>query len=45
MKVIVFVPAKGGVGKTTLTAGATIAALLANPETRVGIVDLGCQGR
>lgn len=44
MKTIVLAAAKGGVGKTSLTAALATAAGLDMPDVRVGIVDLDPQG-
>jgi chromosome partitioning protein len=44
MKIVVLAAAKGGVGKTTLTAALATAAALDMPESRVGMVDLDPQG-
>ena len=44
MKIIVLAAAKGGVGKTTLSAALATAAALDMPETHVGMVDLDPQG-
>lgn len=44
MKTVVIAAAKGGVGKTSLTAGLAAAASIDLPESRVGIVDLDPQG-
>lgn len=44
MKTIALAAAKGGVGKTTLTAALSIAAAIAHPESAVGLIDLDPQG-
>ena len=44
MRTIVLAAAKGGVGKSTLTMGLAVAAILSNPTLRVGLVDLDPQG-
>jgi chromosome partitioning protein len=44
VKTIALAAAKGGVGKTTLTAALAVAASLARPGTKVGIADLDPQG-
>ena len=44
METITFAAAKGGVGKTTLTAALAVAAILNNPALSVGVVDLDPQG-
>jgi chromosome partitioning protein len=44
MKIVVLAAAKGGVGKTSLTAALAIAAALDMPECHVGMVDLDPQG-
>jgi chromosome partitioning protein len=44
MLTIVLAAAKGGVGKTTLTAGLAGAAALARSDARVGLLDLDPQG-
>jgi predicted signal transduction protein with EAL and GGDEF domain len=44
VKIVALAPAKGGVGKTTLTAALATAAALDLPDTRVGVVDLDPQG-
>ena len=44
MKIITIAAAKGGVGKTSLTAALAVAANLDMPDIRVGIADLDPQG-
>jgi chromosome partitioning protein len=44
MKIIALAAAKGGVGKTTLTAALATAAALDLPGSRIGMVDLDPQG-
>ena len=44
METITFAAAKGGVGKTTLTAALAVAAILNNPALSIGVVDLDPQG-
>src|SRR5271156_3680061 len=44
MKIITLAAAKGGVGKTTLAAALSTAAIIERPDARIGLVDLDPQG-
>ena len=44
MKIIALAAAKGGVGKTTLAAALSAAAVLEWPSARIGLIDLDPQG-